>query len=784
MDVSPLLWGIFFEEINHAGDGGLYAEMVQNRAFEASEPSTPPNITSYGSLAPIATFNQTPPLFVRHCNYQGFATPIVSALDDKDSTFAAVPGFLRATLAFMSLNYPNYYLKSSNESNRIVLAPYDGSKEFNETASFDPIPAGNSFHNASFVSIAPSTYRYYMSINNSCTGPCSSQFENGCYDLIVAKNPEHDMRSFALLPPNAEKNAALPWQIVGSASMKVESNEPLNTNTSQYLVVTSTSSGGRNGVSNGGYWGMNVEAGRSYTLNLFSRIDSSSSSSSEGEGNLIAELQSTDGTKTYASCVLDPLQSNWMAQTCTLTAAASANDTNGRLALLLNSSQSVAIDVVSLMPADLPKGQPFRQDLLLMLKNMSPAFVRFPGGTYIDGSTLDGAFLWKKTIGPIWERPGHYNGPWKYWSDDGLGFYEYLVLCEVLKAEPVWVINNGLSVTQEVPTSEIQPWVQDALDSIEFANGPSTSYWGSIRAKMGHEAPFNMKYMAIGNENCGHKNYVGNYLAFYEAIKLEYPSMNLIANCDLGQSAKTDIWDYHIYDSSSTFINSLHRWDTYDRTAPKVFNSEYAVTRDAGLGNVMAAVGEAAWMTGLERNSDVVIMASYAPLFVNTNNRVWSPDAIVFNSSAVYGTPSYWNQVLFAENRGMKLLNSSVSSTGDLTIAASVTCAGTGDNCQSQVIVKLVNFGNDTVTTDMTFENVPSGMKVLSGTVQTLSGEATAENSLSNPTNVAIRSMELMQVGSTMQFKAEPLSVNVMQIKLENPRHPCEKMTYAASSRI
>ncbi|XP_062511561.1 uncharacterized protein LOC134187462 [Corticium candelabrum] len=757
MDVSPMLWGIFFEEINHAGDGGIYAEMVQNRAFEASVSinNIPSNISQYHSLLPVLSMASNP-VFVRHCDYQGYATPINNDLDCSDSSFGLVKGLdgQEETISFLSLNYPGYYL--SPKDMRIMLAKDDGTKAFSDSASFYQRPGLYNMTMASFESASLSGY--YLAMNGSCTGQCGQDHGwSTCYDAIIKEKPSAPHATFIVQQANAVLKAS-GWSTVGSAKLTVQNTNPLNQANPNYAVISVTQSS--SGVVNFGYWGMNVSKGRKYNLRFFARTADSSPSPT-----FTAMLQSFDGSITYASYSdFGAIGGSWRNYSCQLTS--NATDSNARLSIILHSAGSIAVDVVSLMPDDLPNGYPFRQDLVDALKAMRPSFVRFPGGTYIDGITLDKAFLWKKTIGPYWERPGHDNAVWGYWSDDGLGYFEYLVMCEMLNAQPIWVINNGISVQEDVPTSKIEPWVQDALDSIEFANGPSSSHWGSMRASMGHEQSFNLSYMAIGNENCGHANYVGNYVAFYKAIKTKYPKMNLIANCDLthhNPSAPTDLWDYHIYTSPEDFITKVHMWDSYDRSSSKVFNSEYATTRDAGKGNVLAAVAEAAWMTGMERNSDVVVLASYAPLFVNNNDRRWNPDAIVFNSSVWYGTPSYWNQVMFSVNRGVKLLNSSVSSS-NASIAASVTCS---DASCLKVIVKLVNYGAAQLITHVNFRNVPAGRNFSLATMETLAGGPQDENTLDDREKIVPHAKSLSDVGATMVVETVAYSVNVLTVSLK-----------------
>ena len=314
------------------------------------------------------------------------------------------------------------------------------------------------------------------------------------------------------------------------------------------------------------------------------------------------------------------------------------------------------LDMVSLMPAKTWKGHGLRPDLCEMLVGLKPAFVRFPGGCWVEGDTMAQAYRWKKTIGDISEREPLWN-IWGYRATHGLGYHEYLQLAEDLGAEPLFCINVGMSHREVVPMDKMDEYVQDALDAIEYANGPASSQWGALRAKAGHPAPFNLKYMEIGNENGG-PAYHERWPLFYKAIKAKYPDIQLIANVWGGYPTNEmpEIVDEHYYSTPEFFMHNAGKYDTYNREGPKIFVGEYAVTQNCGAGNLRGAVGEAAFMTGLERNSDVVIMASYAPLFVNVNHKRWNPDLINFDSSRVYGLPSYYVQQMFAQNRGDRVL--------------------------------------------------------------------------------------------------------------------------------
>ncbi|HUJ71361.1 MAG TPA: alpha-L-arabinofuranosidase C-terminal domain-containing protein, partial [Verrucomicrobiae bacterium] len=395
--------------------------------------------------------------------------------------------------------------------------------------------------------------------------------------------------------------------------------------------------------------GLDVEKGEKYDLTLYAR----------GTSPLTASLESKDG-EALATGKVSALGPKWRKLSVTM--KANASDSNARLVLTGDRPGTVWLDMVSLFPHDTWKGHGLRPDLMNTVAAIHPAFVRFPGGCFVEGEHLSEAMRWKKTIGDPAERPGHWN-IWRYQSTDGLGFHEYLQMCDDLGAEPVFVINCGMSHVEQRQSDRNQSvpvdsaYVQDALDAIEYANGPVTSKWGALRAKAGHAAPFKLKYMEIGNENGG-PVYHERYALFYDAIKAKYPDMKLIA-CDwhgLPRNRSLDLIDSHSYSNPQSFRNMATRYDRYDRNDPKVYFGEYAVTQQAGNGNLQAAVAEAAFMTGLERNSDVVLMSSYAPLFVNPAWRTWNPNAIVFDQARVYGTPSYWVQTMFGANRPDRVL--------------------------------------------------------------------------------------------------------------------------------
>ncbi|KAG2315483.1 hypothetical protein Bca52824_018605 [Brassica carinata] len=486
------------------------------------------------------------------------------------------------------------------------------------------------------------------------------------------------------------------------------------------------------GVYNPGYWGMNIEEGKKYKVAFYVR--------STGDIDLSVSLTSSNGSMTLASEKIIGSAtdvSKWTKKEVLL--EAKGTDHGARLQLTTTKKGSLWIDQVSAMPVDTYKGHGFRKDLYQMMVDIKPRFIRFPGGCFVEGEWLSNAFRWKETVGPWEERPGHFGDVWKYWTDDGLGHFEFFQLAEDIGAAPIWVFNNGISHNDEVETASIMPFVQEALDGIEFARGDANSTWGSVRAAMGRQEPFELKYVAIGNEDCGKTYYRGNYIVFYDAIKKAYPDIKIISNCD-GSSRPldhpADYYDFHIYTSASSLFSMYHQFDGTSRKGPKAFVSEYAVTgKDAGTGSLLAALAEAAFLIGLEKNSDIVEMASYAPLFVNTNDRRWNPDAIVFNSSHLYGTPSFWVQRFFAESSGSTLLTSTLKGNSSSLVASAISWK---NSSQDYIRIKAVNFGDSSVNLKVLVTGLDPNVMKVSGSKRTVltSTNVMDENSFTQPEKV------------------------------------------------
>ncbi len=452
------------------------------------------------------------------------------------------------------------------------------------------------------------------------------------------------------------------------SAMEVDSSLPLNALNRQCLRLTVD---GSLTLENEGYWGMNIVKGSDYVLSLAAR------SSNALVGPLTIKLLSSAGNE-LASGEIRNFTQNWQNYSMDLTAV--GDDPKAKLQFSASGNGALFLDMVSLMPKKTWKEHGLRIDLAQSLARVHPSLMRFPGGNWVEGDDVAHMYHWKNTIGPADARTPLWN-TWGYNTTQGLGMLEYLQLCEDLGAEPVLCINAGMSLHDSVPLGQMGQWIEDALDAIEFANGQTNTTWGGIRAQNGHPAPFHLRLMELGNENGG-PDYHQRWALLANAIRAKYPEMQLIVNTDLRgrpypRNPKPDIVDEHYYESPESFMRRAEQYDTYNRTGPKVFVGEYAVTSNAGQGNLRAAIGEAAFMTGIERNSDVVVMASYAPLFVNINHRAWNPDLISFDSARWYGSPSYYVQQMFSENRGDVTVPVTVD-CGDVVEPPATGCIGVG----------------------------------------------------------------------------------------------------------
>ncbi len=472
-------------------------------------------------------------------------------------------------------------------------------------------------------------------------------------------------------------NATMGWSQVNSGStqgkLEVRDQDPFDPANPHYVRVTSDGAAAV-GMANEGFRGMGVREGETYNFSAQIRAASNSPA-------LRVELADATG-KVLASARLENFSSDWKKNTATLQPNATA--AKAHLNLLVEGNGALDFDMVSLFPQHTWKNRPngLRADMVQLLADMKPGFLRFPGGCIVEGSELSRRYQWKTTIGPIEDRKliiNRWNYEFKhrptpdYFQSFGLGFFEFFQLCEDIGAQPLPILNCGMACQfntgQLVPLDQIDPYVQDALDLIEFANGPVTSTWGAKRAAMGHPAPFEMKLLGIGNEQWG-PQYLERYPIFANAIKAKHPEIQLVSSAGPSpaddrfnfltprlRELHADIVDEHCYGNPIWFLANSHRYDHYDRQGPKIFMGEYAAQSVAivspdNKNNLDCALSEAAYMTGLERNAAVVRMASYAPLFAHIDGWQWTPNLIWTDNLRVEATPNYYVQQLFSLNRG------------------------------------------------------------------------------------------------------------------------------------
>ncbi|SFF17414.1 Alpha-L-arabinofuranosidase [Paenibacillus algorifonticola] len=459
-----------------------------------------------------------------------------------------------------------------------------------------------------------------------------------------------------------------------AGELTTATDEPLNASNPRFARLTITNAGSEAGaavgLANAGYSGIAVASGETYNFSVYAR------SASPLTKPLVAQLRGQDDT-VYGSCEVTGLAADWQKVGCAIqTNAASAS---AKLVVIGTEQAVIDLDMVSLFPEKTWQNRTngLRYDLAEMLDDLNPGFLRFPGGCIVEGGSLENRYRWKNTIGDVAERQIQRN-QWaaNYYQSFGLGFQEYFQLSEDIGAEPLPIIFIGQVSCHgnppKVPMNELDPYIQDALDLIEYANGPVDSTWGAVRAANGHPEPFNMKYLGVGNELWG-QDYLDRYEVFYDAIKAKYPDIQLVLSAGafpedsmfhyaydwLGSNGnKADLVDEHMYQSPQWFYNNVNRYDHYSRSGPKVFVGEYAAHGTGKKNNMESALAEAAFMTGLERNSDVVAMSSFAPLFARQGNTQWTTDLIWFDNSRAYGTPNYYVQQLFSRHVGQQLMPS------------------------------------------------------------------------------------------------------------------------------
>ncbi|MFG1619564.1 alpha-L-arabinofuranosidase C-terminal domain-containing protein [Nonomuraea wenchangensis] len=510
---------------------------------------------------------------------------------------------------------------------------------------------------AAGTKVSPNLYGvFYEDINHAADGGLYAELvQNRSFEFNSTDEPSYTgLTAWS----KAERGA--------TAALTVSGERPLNPNNRNHLRLEVTG-GGTAGVANAGFnRGLPLKAGERYDLSLWARRDSAATLTVTAEA----------GTAVLGKAAVRVKAGGWAKYRASFTASATTDA--GRLVIQAPEGRT-DLDMVSLFPRETYKGHGMRADLAKLIAELKPRFLRFPGGCVTNVGTYDPYALnqdrrriyqWKETIGPVEERPANFNF-WGYNQSYGIGYHEYFQFAEDIGAEALPVLSVGVNGCGEnrplTDEAKLARWVQDTLDLIEYANGPVTSTWGRKRAEMGHPKPFGLEYIGLGNEEI-YPEFFTNYPKFADAIRAKYPKIKIISNSgqtsqgawfdrmwQFARDQKADLVDEHYYNNPDWFLANNHRYDTYDRNGPKVFVGEYA-SRGNAFSNALA---EASFLTGIERNSDVIELASYAPLLANVDYVDWTPDLIWFDNDQAYGSPSYHVQRLFSRHVGDRVLPSS-----------------------------------------------------------------------------------------------------------------------------
>lgn len=577
------------------------------------------------------------------------------------------------------------------------------------------------------------------------------------------------------------------WYAFGK--VEVKNDNPLFDKNPNYVVLSDPGHPHkRTGIENEGFRGMGFKKNESYRFTVWAK----SLNTGENQGIRIDLLDSKNEILNTQKLVIN--SSEWKKYEIVLTPK--ETDAKGRLRIFLDSKGSVALEHVSLFPVDTYKGREngLRKDLAEALADIHPGIFRFPGGCIVEGTDLDTRYNWKNTVGAVENRPvnenrWHYTFPHRFYPDYyqsyGLGFYEYFLLSEDIGAEPLPVVSCGLSCQYQndkeechVPLSELDSYVQDALDLIEFANGPVTSKWGKVRADMGHPAPFNMKYIGVGNEQWGDE-YVQRLAPFVKAIRAKYPEIKIVGSS--GPSAdgkdfdylwpemkkqKVDLVDEHYYKDPEWFLKSASRYDNYDRKGPAVFAGEYACHVPSRANNFQSALYEAAFMTGLERNADIVHMCTYAPLLAHVDAWQWRPDMIWFDNLTSMKTPNYYIQQMYAQNKGT---NTATLTRNNLPVSGQdgIYASAVYDKDENCYIIKVANTSPDSKDINVTLTGLKKNAVIsLGDCVELKSSSLDDVNTLAQPANITPQKTSARIEGNTLKVFAKGLSFAFYKVKL------------------
>lgn len=608
---------------------------------------------------------------------------------------------------------------------------------------------------------------FYEDINYAADGGLNSQLvQNASFEYFqfyTSNSPE---------PVNFHPLYA--WETIseegGEGMVYVSGTQPLNENNPKNLEILQNEAKGFFGVTNLGFDGMVLKAGEKYDLSFYASFRTENNFMRRGQQPpvKIIKVLLTDAQGKVLDSVEwsgEKLVRDWTKFEHTFTSPVSVSD--ARLSILVHGKCLTKLDMVSLKPQNTFNGHGLRTDLVQTIKDMAPSFMRFPGGCIVHGGDMENTYHWKKTVGDPAQRRNIWSR-WGYFQSMALGYYEYFVLCEDLGAIPLPVLPVGVSCGFEkyevLPMDQLGEPIQDMLDLVEFANGPVDSPWGSVRAQMGHPEPFGLEYVCLGNEEDDTPEFRERYPYFVKALREKYPEIKIVGTSGFGARVplhdlmeEQKVWstDEHYYMQPEWFVSQQNRFDSYDRNGPKIFVGEYA-----SLGNkLLNAVSEAAFMTGLERNADVVEMASYAPLLAKYGHTQWRANMIYFDNLNIVHTPNYYVQKMFSLNRGDVYVNHKKSSFKDDKVAVSTTL----DREAGELVIKLVNASDEDRKVSFSVKGAANCSSSASSIL--LTGDPQAENTLDNPDNVAPVTREIRS-GKNFSAEAPAWSVQIIRLSI------------------
>lgn len=653
------------------------------------------------------------------------------------------------------------------------------------------------------------------------TEEINHSYDGGLYaELIrnrIFKDSKTTPEAWSLVKNNADDNADIKLMATDEHNIPYdERKHAINGALTTCLRLTVEKATGRVGIANEGYWGIPIKPSNTYKASFYMKGSERSEPfrwpwepkpttpplpdiPDDTPGPITVTLESNDGKTVYASGTVNLEKSiYWKKYEVTLTTSANIEPTkNARFVISTNRIGLYYFNLVSLFPPTYNNRENGnRQDLMQMLVDMKPTFLRFPGGNFLEGPMITDAFPWKTTLGMLENRPGH-NGSWGYRASDGMGLLEFLEWCEDMGAEPVLALYAGYSLMGDHVDAGplLKPYVDDALEEIEYVTGDISTYWGAKRAADGHPAPFKLTYVEIGNEDWFDRSnsYEGRFKQFREVIEAKYPNLTCISTIPATQypsmsvkGKEAAVVDEHYYRNSWDMWENASQYDTYDRNGPKIFVGEWATREGVPTTNLNAALGDAAWMTGMERNSDIIIMSCYAPLFVNVSKDSsgkrawqWDSDLIGYDALKSYGSPSYYVQQLFNIYLGNKIVpatfenvpmqNRSLTKKDSadgvkMKPVPTLFYSATKNDTTGTVYLKIVNTSAKKQSIQINLKGV--GSIASEATMAVIKGNGPDDtNTIDNGKNIIPVISTIKGIKPSFTRVLDPYSVNILEIK-------------------